>query len=113
MILLHHTPCLELWSKIGKTDGKVPETRIAYGNEVAPPTLKFLEKRLADAGGQFYHGAKPGFADVWLLAYAAFFTSGFFDHLPTDFISTASPTLAALIERVKASELYEKYGTPN
>lgn len=43
----------ELWNKIAKTDGKVPETRVAYGKEVAPSFLVTLASKLR---GPFFHG---------------------------------------------------------
>ena len=43
----------DLWNKIAKTDGKVPETRVAYANEIAPAMLVALASRLRDP---FFHG---------------------------------------------------------
>ena len=100
----------ELWNKIGATHKDKPETREAYGLEVAPKYLTLLTTRLG--AGPFFHGETPGWADLWVYQYIAFFTSGFFDFVPKDFVAKASPTLAAFAERVKASELYVKYGTP-
>jgi hypothetical protein len=34
------------------------------------------------------------------------------DHLPTDYVEKAAPKIAALTSRVKASDLYVKFGTP-
>lgn len=42
----------ELWNKIGSTDKGAPETRVKYGEEVAPKYLTLLEQRLAAAGGK-------------------------------------------------------------
>lgn len=126
----------DLWNKIAKTDGKVPETRVAYANEIAPAMLVALASRLRDP---FFHGEvifnfnffffllvfflystltsiyvskKPGVADLWVYQYCNFFTSGFFDHIPTNFVSAASPELAAHTAAVKSSDLYVKFGTP-
>ena len=54
----------------------------------------------------------PGVADLWVYQYCSFFASGFFGHIPADFVSTASPELAAHTAAVKASDLYVKFGTP-
>ena len=59
-----------------------------------------------------YLTKKPGVADLWVYQYCSFFASGFFDHIPTDFVSAASPELAAHTAAVKASDLYVKFGTP-
>ena len=101
----------EVWNKI---DGKNPDpaTRIAYGNEIAPKYLQLLEKRLAAAGGKFFHGENPGVADCWVYQWSNFFTSGFFDHIPQDFVTRGSPAIGEFIERFKASDLYQKHGTP-
>jgi glutathione S-transferase len=100
----------ELWNKIGSTSKDKPETREAYGNEVAPRYLQLLEKRLGDS--QFFHGKAPGWADLWVYQYISFFTSGFFDHVPKDFVIRAAPKLKDFFERVKSSDLYTKHGTP-
>ena len=100
----------EVWNAIGKTNAKEPETRVAYANDVAPKFLKVLESRLGDA--QFFGGASPSYADLWVYVYVSFFTSGFMDHLPTDYVEKAAPKIAALTSRVKASDLYVKFGTP-
>ena len=44
--------------------------------------------------------------------YCEFFTSGFFDHLPKNFVTKSAPLLSKLAKRVKESDLYLKYGTP-
>jgi len=101
-----------LWNKIAATKKEDPESRVKYGTEVAPKYLHLLEKRLASAGGKFFHGEKPGWADLWVYQYSTFFASGFFDHVPSDFVEKASPAIADLVKRVKASELYVTHGTP-
>jgi glutathione S-transferase len=101
----------ELWNKIGATAKDKPETREAYGEEVAPKYLHYLAKKLGD--GPFFGGAAaPGWADLWVYQYAAFFGSGFFDHVKKDFIERHAPAVAAHAARVKASELYQKFGVP-
>lgn len=101
----------ELWNKIGATTKDKPETRVAYAEEVAPKYLSFLAKRLGDK--DFFGGAAaPGWADLWVYQYTAFFTSGFFDHVPADFVARHAPALAAHAARVKASDLYAKFGSP-
>lgn len=95
---------------MGKTNAKEPETRIAYANEVAPKFLQVLESRLGDA--KFFGVDSPSYADLWVYTYVSFFTSGFFDHVPTDFVEKAAPKIAALAARVKASDLYAKFGAP-
>lgn len=64
------------------------------------------------AGGKFFAGEKPGYADLWVYQYCSFFSSGFFDHVPADFVAKCAPLVADLAERVKASELYLQHGTP-
>ncbi len=93
----------ELWNKIGATSKDKPETREAYGNEVAPKYLKALASRLGE--GPFFHGATPGWADLWVYVFVTFFTSGFFDHVPTDFVAKAAPALTDLVQRIKDSDL--------
>jgi len=100
----------EVWNKIGATSKDKPETRVAYGEEVAPKFLALLAKRLGDA--PFFSGAAPGWADLWVYIWVTFFSSGFFDHVPKDFVERHAPTIDALVKRVKASELYAKHGTP-
>ena len=101
----------ELWNKIGDTSKEKPESRVAYAEDVAPKFLKLVETRLGD--GHFLNGeASPQWADLWVYQYSNMFTSGFFDHVPVDFIQRHAPKVAALAARVKASELYAKYGTP-
>lgn len=100
----------EAWNKIAATSKDKPETRVAYGEEVAPKYLALLEKRLG--GAQFFGGAAPNYADLWVYVYVSFFASGFFDHVKTDFVERHAPAIAALVARVKESELYKKHGTP-
>ena len=97
----------EMWSKVpGKDEG----LRVAYANEVAPKYLAALAKRLGSA--TFFGGASPNWADLWMYQYVQFFTSGFFDFIPKDFVEKAAPALAKLAAAVKASDLYAKFGTP-
>ena len=72
--------------------------------------LAVIAKRLGDK--PFLGGASVGYADLWVYAYVAFFTTGFFDHLPLDFVSRNSPAVHALCERIKASELIKAHGEP-
>lgn len=55
----------ELWNKISSTSDKEPATRVDYATKTAPAFLKLLEKKLVSAGGKFFHGDKPGYADLW------------------------------------------------
>ena len=64
--------------------------------------------RSSDPGGS----AEPQWADLWLYVYVSFFTSGFFDHIPADFVATAAPAVALLAAQVRASDSYAKFGTP-
>ncbi len=100
----------ELWNKIGTTSKDRPESRVAYGEETAPKYLALLAKRLGDK--PFFAGAAPGWADLWVYIYCTMFSSGFFDHVAKDFVARHAPALAALVERIKASELYQKHGNP-
>ena len=100
----------EAWNLVAKTSKDQPETRIAYANEVAPKFLKVVESRLGDS--TFFNGSSPGFADLWVYVYVSFLTCGFFDHIPIDFVERAAPKVAELATRVKGSELYTKFGTP-
>lgn len=120
----------EVWNAIAKTSKDAPETRAAYGNDVAPKYLAALAKKLGDRA--FFGGDKPGYADLWVYAWINFFTSGFFgewregrrdclgyrtttphpslsDHVPTDFVSRGSPAIQALYERIQASELIKTH----
>ena len=100
-----------MWNKIGATSKDKPETRVAFAEEHCPKYLAFLSKKLGDA--PFFGGAaSPQWADLWVYQFVAFFTSGFFDHVPADFVARHAPKLAELCARVKASELYAKHGTP-
>ena len=101
----------ECWNKVGETSKDKPETRVKYAEEVAPKVLKLVETRIGD--GEFLNGAAtPQWADLWVYQYVNMFTSGFFDHVPADFIKRHAPKVDALAARVKASELYAKYGNP-
>jgi hypothetical protein len=101
----------EAWNKIGETSKDKPETRVAYAEQTAPKFLRLVETRLGD--DHFFNGeATPMWADMWVYQYVNMFTSGFFDAVPTDFVKRHAPKVAALAERVKASELYAKFGTP-
>ena len=98
----------ELWNKIGHVPND-KEKREAYGLETAPKFLKALAGILGT--DKFFGGSPtPGWADLLLYAYVSLFTSGFFDHIPLDFVEKAAPTIAALSSAVKASELYAKHG---
>ena len=97
----------EVWSKVPANE---PALRAAYGDSVAPKFLPSIAARLGDAS--FFGGATPGWADLWVYVYVSFFTSGFFDGVDKDFVVKCAPSLAALAERVKASELYTKHGKP-
>ena len=77
---------------------------------MAPKYLLALAKRLGDK--KFFGGEEPNWADLWMYQYTTFFTSGFFDFLPKDFVAVAAPAIAKHAEAVKASELYKKFGTP-
>ena len=84
---------------------------MAWAEEVAPKYLKHLAKVLGE--GAFFGGAaSPQWADLWVYQFVEFFTSGFFDFVPKDFVQRHAPTIAALAARVKASELYASCGTP-
>ena len=128
----------EVWNAIAKTSKDAPETRVAYGNDVAPKYLAALAKKLGDRA--FFGGDQPGYADLWVYAWINFFTSGFFgewrerrrsyprllaksamrcgpmlplaDHVPTDFVSRGSPAIQALYERIQASELIKTHDIP-
>lgn len=101
----------EMWNKISATSKDKPETRVAYAEDVCPKYLALLAKRLGS--DEFFGGASaPQFADLWFYAWYNIATSGFFDHVPTDFVARHAPTLDALAKRVKDSELYAKFGTP-
>jgi glutathione S-transferase len=102
----------EVWNKIGATKSDDPSTRVAYGYDVAPKYLQLLEARLTAAGGKFFHGETPGVADCWVYQWTNFFASGFFDHVPLDFVEKGSPAIAAFVARFKASELYVTHGNP-
>ena len=100
----------ELWDKIATTDGKVPESREKYGTETAGKYLRVLASRLKD--GPFFAGAaSPQWADLWVYAYVQFFTSGFFDHLPKNFVEVSSPEMWAHYNAVQESEMFKLYGT--
>jgi glutathione S-transferase len=97
-----------VWNKIGATSKDKPETRVAWAEEVSPKYLALLAARLG--AGPFFAGAAPGWADCWVYVFIGFFTSGFFDHVPQDFVARHAPALAAFVERFKASELYTSFG---
>jgi len=98
----------ELWNKVGATSKDKPETRVAWAEEVAPKYLALLSSRLG--AGPFFAGAAPGWADAWVYSFISFFTSGFFDHVPVDFVARHAPALAAMVTSFKASELYAAHG---
>jgi glutathione S-transferase len=98
----------ELWCKVPAKDEAL---RVAYGTEVAPKYLQAIAKRLG-SGPFFLGSATPGFADLWVYQFVSFFTSGFFDFLPKDFVEKAAPTLVEHAAAVKASALYTAHGTP-
>jgi glutathione S-transferase len=101
----------EVWNKLSSTSKNRPESRVAYANDVAPKYLSLLCKRLGDDA--FFGGAAaPLWADLWVMQYVAFLSSGFYDGVPTDFITRHAPLLVAHAERVRSSELYVKFGTP-
>jgi hypothetical protein len=101
----------ELWNRISSTSKERPDSRVSYANDVAPRYLSLLSKRLGD--DTFFGGADtPAWVDLWVFQYVSFFSSGFFDSVPTDFVARHAPLLVAHADRVKASELYLKYGSP-
>lgn len=102
----------ELWNKIATTDAKVPETREKYGSETTVKYFRALNDRVA--GGNFFNGAStPQWADLWFFAYVQFFTSGFLDHLPKNFVEVGSPELWALYNRILESDLFKQFGSPS
>lgn len=101
----------EVWNKIAATSKDRPDSRVAYGEDVAPKYLALLCKRLGD-DAFFGGGAIPMWADLWVFQYVSFLSSGFYEGVPTDFISRHAPLLVAHAERVRSSELYVKFGTP-
>ena len=98
----------EVWNKIGATSKDKPETRVAWAEEVAPKYLALLTARLG--AGPFFAGAAPGWQDCWVYVFISFSTSGFFDHVPQDFVARHAPALAEFFARFKASELYTSFG---
>jgi len=99
----------DVWNKLGGTP-KDEKARVAFAEEVAPKFLKFLAARLGS--GPFFAGAAPGWADLWCYQFVSFSTSGFFDHVPKDYVARHAPALAAHCEAVRASELYLAHGKP-
>ena len=98
----------EAWSKLPSNDAAL---RAAYGETVAPKFLVVVAARLGK-DMFFGGGSSPQFADLWSYQYVTFMTSGIFDHLDRDFVAKCAPVLVEHAARVKATELYAKFGTP-
>ena len=103
----------EITMHIGATitleDVEKKQRRIKLVTELLPPYFRGLEKRLKDAGGNFYSNQRLGIADLKAGDLVNWLRSGVLDHIPTDFVENIAPSMAALSERVKNDPRIKSY----
>mmetsp|Transcript_51971 Transcript_51971/g.123077 ORF Transcript_51971/g.123077 Transcript_51971/m.123077 type:complete len:206 (-) Transcript_51971:134-751(-) len=92
-----------------KDEEKKKELRLAYSKDVMPKYFNLFAKMLATSGGPFLGGEQLTLADLSVSGCTDMIASGFFDHVPKEWVDTW-PTLVAHDKAVRAHPLVVKYG---
>lgn len=91
---------------IGRTFGlqgdALKEAREAVAAGIFSKLLHLLNKRLQDAGGEYFADGRLTMADLKVFEWIRILNKGMFDHIPTDLVQNEAPALNAHMERVAA-----------
>ncbi|NND00791.1 MAG: glutathione S-transferase [Gammaproteobacteria bacterium] len=71
--------------------------------------LKFLDRRLADAGGDYFAGGRLSVADLRVFMWLRSLRSGILDHVPADLADKLAPKLVDHMQRIAAEPSVVKY----
>ena len=98
---------------LGKTMGLQGDALKAAREELASgklaSILRLLNKRLEDAGSEYFADSKLTMADLKMLELLGTLTSGFFDHIPTDIVQKQAPLLVTHMQKVMSDQGVSAY----
>ena len=102
----------ECWMKVPRSADpeQLRTLRETFTPTIAPRFFAHLERRVKESGGPFVLGATLSIADIWVVAFH--FQSARYDHLDAKGLWGAYPMLQALVDAVKAHELYKLHAEP-
>jgi glutathione S-transferase len=99
--------------KIGATFGMKGEVlksaRDALATDTLPRYLRWLQKQLADHGGEYFADNRLTIADLKALVILRWLSSGVLDHIPSNLVETEAPKLRAYMDRISTLPAIAQY----
>ncbi|MBL8470156.1 MAG: glutathione S-transferase family protein [Rhodocyclaceae bacterium] len=83
--------------------------REALAAEVLPKYLRWLAGRLEGRGGAYFADQRLTIADLKALVILRWISSGSLDHIPTDIVASAAPSLKEYMDRIGSTPAIVQY----
>lgn len=100
---------IKLGATFGMTGDALKSAREALVKEGLPRYLRWMEAQLDSHGGAYFADHRLTIADLKAFVLLRWLGSGTLDHIPTDWVQTVSPTLAAYADRIGATPAIVAY----